>query len=64
MRQRKVLKESSNIAFKNELDVPEVELGQLFWTDVLNMVMQTIALSMSAGNDELMDLFSWFFSSE
>lgn len=42
----------------------EVELRQLFWTDILNVVMQTIALSMSARNDELMDLFNWFFNSE
>lgn len=47
----KCWKKVATLLSKNELDMLEVELGQLFWTDVLDLVMQIIALSMSARNN-------------
>lgn len=44
--------------------MPEVELGQLFWTNILNVVVQNIELIISARNDELISLFNWFFNGQ
>lgn len=52
------------LVLKSELDMLEVGLEQLFWTNILNVVMQNIELIMSARNDELTNLFNWFFNSQ
>lgn len=44
--------------------MPEVELGQLFWTNILNVVVQNIELIISARNDELINLFNWLFNGQ
>lgn len=52
------------VFLENKLGILEVELEQLFWTNILNVVVQNIELIISARNDELMNMFKWFFNGQ